>query len=218
MQVIFNGKNAPISDREQEYVVKKLARLSRYFREPREVYVTHSVQRNWQIVEMLVDLDGVMVRSEERTNDILTSVDAVVARLEKQVRRLKSRMRQHKGRPDAPLVAKVLTETPEPDMDTRDAERLPDAGAPGAGAPDDDGDAGFWTDYADAEEPEEAEPERTLVRRKRIAIKPMTADDAALQMDMLHHDFFAFVDVETNQASVLYRRRDGDYGLLELGA
>ncbi len=54
-----------------------------------------------------------------------------------------------------------------------------------------------------------------LVRRKTFPVKPMTLDEALLQMDLLGHDFFAFSNVETDSINVLYRRRDGDYGLLE---
>ena len=61
-----------------------------------------------------------------------------------------------------------------------------------------------------------SEPLPSIVRRKQVTVKPMTADEATLQMELLNHDFFAFVNAETGQPAVLYRRRDGDYGLLEL--
>jgi len=64
---------------------------------------------------------------------------------------------------------------------------------------------------------EEREEEHydTLVRTKRFAVKPMSADEAALQMDLLGHNFFVFRDAETNEVSVVYKRRGGGYGLLE---
>jgi putative sigma-54 modulation protein len=55
----------------------------------------------------------------------------------------------------------------------------------------------------------------TLVRSKRFPIKPMSAEEAAAQMDLLGHDFFVFVNAETEQVNVLYRRKDGNYGLIE---
>ncbi|OLZ10652.1 ribosome hibernation-promoting factor, HPF/YfiA family [Sulfobacillus thermosulfidooxidans] len=54
-----------------------------------------------------------------------------------------------------------------------------------------------------------------VVRRKTFPVKPMTLDEALLQMDLLGHDFFAFTNAETDSINVLYRRHDGDYGLLE---
>lgn len=178
MQITFTGKQVQTTDREREYAEKKLQRLSRYFNTARDAHVMHSVQRNWQIVEVQLDLNGTLLRAEERTPDFYASVDAVTDKLEQQVRRLKERIKHRKGRADAPTVASLLAELPE--------------------------------------ETTEAEPPPVVVRRKRIAIKPMTAEEAALQMDLLNHDFFAFVDAETEQASVLYRRKDGNYGLLEL--
>lgn len=63
-------------------------------------------------------------------------------------------------------------------------------------------------DHASFDEPE-------LVRRKTFPRKPMTVDEALLQMDMLGHDFFAFTNAETETINVVYRRQDGHYGLLE---
>ncbi len=63
-----------------------------------------------------------------------------------------------------------------------------------------------------AVEPEEA---HQLVRTKRFALKPMTVEDAIEQMDLLGHSFFLFIDAETHATCVVYKRNDGDYGLLE---
>ncbi|MFO7265673.1 MAG: ribosome-associated translation inhibitor RaiA [Bacillota bacterium] len=65
------------------------------------------------------------------------------------------------------------------------------------------------------EEGEGDESEPRVVRVKRFAFKPMTLDEAILQMELLGHDFFVFTDAETDEVHVLYRRRDGNYGLIE---
>lgn len=64
-----------------------------------------------------------------------------------------------------------------------------------------------------AASPEE-EPERAIVKTKRLNSKPMSADEAILQMELLGHDFFVFHDEDTEGTSVLYRRNDGNYGLI----
>lgn len=181
MQVTFTGKSVQVTDRERDYAEKKLQRLARYFNSARDAHVTHSVQRNWQIIEVVLDLDGTLLRAEERTQDVFSSIDAVTDKLEQQVRRLKEKVKRHKGRADAPSVASALAELPE-------------------------------TEAAAAEET----PPAAVVRRKRFAIKPMLVEEATLQMELLNHDFFAFTNADTSQVNVLYRRRDGDYGLLEL--
>ena len=65
------------------------------------------------------------------------------------------------------------------------------------------------------DEPLLDEGEPRLVRSKRFALKPMYLEEAELQMELLGHSFFVFLSAETGRVSVLYRRRDGDYGLLE---
>src|SRR5437762_2055285 len=60
---------------------------------------------------------------------------------------------------------------------------------------------------------EEGQPR--IVKTKQFAIKPMTPEEAALQMDLLGHEFFFFTNAETNRAAVVYRRNDGDVGLID---
>jgi putative sigma-54 modulation protein len=64
-------------------------------------------------------------------------------------------------------------------------------------------------------EGESAEPERLVVKKKRIDLKPMSEEEAILQLELLGHDFFLFSSDETGTTSLIYRRRDGDYGLLQ---
>lgn len=180
MKVTVTGKSTHPTDRQRDYAERKLQRLARYFQGAREAHLTYSAQRGRQIVEVQVDLDGILLRAEGRTQDFFASVDAVSEKLEQQVRRLKEKIRRHKGRADAPTVASLLAELPEDDPTG------------------------------------EAEAPSVVVRRKRIVLKPMSVDEASLQMELLTHDFFAFLNSETGQVSVLYQRREGDYGLLEL--
>jgi putative sigma-54 modulation protein len=108
----------------------------------------------------------------------------VTDKLEQQVRRLKDRLRSHRGRADAPTVAALLS------------ENLANGG--------------------ESDSPADAPSLPDVVRRKRFAIKPMTAEEASLQMELLNHDFFAFQDASSGQVHILYHRQDGNYGLLEL--
>lgn len=62
---------------------------------------------------------------------------------------------------------------------------------------------------------EEAEPADRVVRVKRFILKPQTIDEAVMQMNLLGHDFYVFTNAETNQVAVVYRRKDGNYGLIE---
>ncbi len=64
-------------------------------------------------------------------------------------------------------------------------------------------------------EEEAGEDGPQIVKTKQFSIKPMSAEEAALQMELIGHDFFVFRNAETNETNVIYRRRDGDYGLIE---
>lgn len=63
-------------------------------------------------------------------------------------------------------------------------------------------------------EPEAEEEEHSIIREKRFSVKPCSAEEAVLQMEMLGHSFFMFRDAETDEINVVYRRNDGNYGLL----
>ena len=62
---------------------------------------------------------------------------------------------------------------------------------------------------------EDEEDKPTLVKRKRFGLKPMSVDEAILQMELLRHNFFVFMDAESEEVSVVYKRKDGNYGLIE---
>jgi len=68
-------------------------------------------------------------------------------------------------------------------------------------------------EYIDEEPAEENAPQ--VVRHKTFPVRPMSVEDAAIQMELLGHDFFVFVNIETERTNILYRRKDGDLGLLE---
>jgi putative sigma-54 modulation protein len=71
---------------------------------------------------------------------------------------------------------------------------------------------GAWSE-AETESDNESEPQ--LVRSKSFTVKPMSPEEAAAQMDLLGHGFYVFMNAETEEVNVLYRRRDGNYGLIE---
>lgn len=183
MRITISGKTAQMTEPEREYAEKKLQRLSRYFRSAREAHLTYDTLRNWHIVEVQLDLDGTPLRAEERRDDVRTAIDAVADKLENQVRRLKEKIRSHKGRANVPTFASVLADMPDAAEENGDEPALP-----------------------------------RVVRQKRFAIRPMTVEEASLQIDLLNHDFFVFLNAETDEMNVVYRRRDGDFGLLEVEA
>ncbi|HOM72420.1 MAG TPA: ribosome-associated translation inhibitor RaiA, partial [Armatimonadota bacterium] len=75
MLVTVKGKNVEVTDALRRYAEKKVQKLEKYFRDIKEAQVTQSVQRNWHIVEVQLEGDGVLIRGEERSDDMYASID-----------------------------------------------------------------------------------------------------------------------------------------------
>lgn len=183
MQLQMYGKNIEITEALRDYVERKTNKLERYFDEPLHVQVTLSVQREKHIAEVTIPYNGLILRGEEATQDMYVSVDKAVEKIERQIRKYKTRINR-KLRKEETLIRPNLAET------------LPDNRV----TPDEIG-----------------EEEFPIVRVKRFTMKPMDVEEAVLQMNLLGHDFFVFRNAETEKTSVVYRRRDGGYGLIEPG-
>lgn len=174
MRISINGKNIEISDYLRDLAVKKVSKLERYFSADTEVQVTMSVERNRHIVEVTIPYGGGIIRGEEVTGDMYASIDNVIAKVERQIVRHRTKLEKN-------LKAEAFAE-----------EQLPD-----------------W--YADEDEQEGPH----IVKVKRFSVKPMSVDEAVLQMDLLGHSFFVFRNAETDSINVLYKRNDQNLGLIE---
>ena len=177
MRIIVKGKNMEVTDALQRYAEKKVQKLEKYFQNIKEAIVTQSTQRNWHIVEVMLEGDGIVLRGEERSDSMYASIDQVVEKLEKQVKRFKSKLTERAHLYAPPKETAAATSV------------MPEA-------------------------PAEEGPPR-IVRTKRFPLEPLPAEEAAMQMEMLGHDFYMFVNAETEQVNVIYRRQDGNYGLIE---
>ena len=123
-------------------------------------------------------MPGVILRAEETNKDMYAATDIVVEKLERQIRKYKTKVNR-KFRQEGSL--KTL----------------------------------FAENVTGSTSVEEEDGVIEIVRNKRFALKPMDAEEAILQMDMLGHNFFVFANAENDQVSVVYKRRDGRYGLIE---
>jgi putative sigma-54 modulation protein len=187
MLVTVKGKNVEVTDALKNYAEKKVQKLAKYFRELKEAQVTQSVQRKWHTVEIQLEGDGILLRGEERSDDMYVSIDQVVEKLERRVKKFKSK---HYG--------KATEDGPKEKEAARDHMV---AEAAGLQSLDD--------------MPDEDEFTPAIVRMKKHAFKPMSPQEAANQMELLHHDFFVFMNDDTEAMNVVYKRKDGNYGLIE---
>ena len=170
------GENIEVTDALRSYVEKRLNKLEKYFELSQDViaHVNLRVYRDRSAkVEVTIPLPYLVLRAEETTDDMYRSIDFVSEKLERQIRKYKTRVNR-KSR-----------------------------------------EKGLQDFFVEQRQEEKKPSEFDIVRNKRVSLKPMDPEEAILQMDMLEHDFFVFEDAETNGTSVVYRRNDGRYGLIE---
>lgn len=181
------GENIEVTQAIREYAEKKVAKLEKYFvNVPNATaYVNLKVYPDKTAkAEVTIPLSFMVLRAEETTPDLYASIDFVVDKLERQVRKYKTKINRksrEKGfeglKAEEHLIPVLEIEEPANDLDK--------------------------------------EVPLDIVRSKRISLKPMDSEEAVLQMNMLGHDFFIYTDANTEEISIVYRRKDGRFGLIE---
>lgn len=173
MKFNVNGKNVNVTDALKEKAIKKLGKIEKFFKSDAECNITFKVEKNRHICEVTIISTGLFIRAEETTNDMYASIDMVIDKLERQIRKNKTK-----------LGKRIRQESVIPDN-------------------------------FEIKEPIEEEQTYKVVKSKRFAIKPMSVEEAILQMNLLGHNFFVFSNAETEEVNVVYKRKDGNYGLIE---
>jgi putative sigma-54 modulation protein len=172
MQLSVTARNLEITPALRSYAEEKLTRLTKYLEQIVTVHVVLSVNKHRQTAEVTMRVRDLTIRAEEESDDLYSSIDLVVEKLERQILRYKERIMTHGAR-NAARGNRVSAEAPSPEEEPR------------------------------------------VVKNKRFAVKPVPMDEAIMQMNLLGHNFYVFRNSETEEVNVLYRRRDGHYGLIE---
>jgi putative sigma-54 modulation protein len=195
LDVSVSSRNVDLSESLRAAAIEKIGRLDRFLDGMERAEVHFFEERNPRIAEKVVcevtmEGHGHHVRAKVAAADTYASVDAAVAKLEHQLHKLKTKLvaRSHPRRRDPAALA-------------NSAAGATATAGPGSTAGSGDGVV-------------EEGPYR-IVRTKRFVTRPMSPDEAALQMDLLGHDFYFFANADTGQAAVVYRRRAGDVGLID---
>jgi putative sigma-54 modulation protein len=180
MNYVIRGNNLEVTEALRSFIEKKISRLEKYFDTPpsADAHIALSVIHDDHKVEVTIPFPGVLVRAEEKSADMYASIDLVVEKLERQIRKYKTKINR-KLRQEGSLRSQLVE-------NGNTANALVD---------------------------EEAEPK--VVRTKRFQLKPMDVEEAIIQMELLGHHFFVFFNAETDEVNVVYRRKDGRYGLIE---
>lgn len=171
MKLQFIGKNIEITDALKEITAKKFEKLDKFFSKDIEGKVTFSSVKNDKIFEATIYLpNSTILRAEESTSDMYTSIDIVLDNLERQIRKNKTKLQKKYQA-----------------LETIRFEKI-------------------------SEPVEEEEPK--IVRVKNFDVATMSEEEAILQIELLNHDFFIFKNTKDSKTNVLYKRKDGNYGLI----
>ena len=179
MEMIVKGRHMEVTDALRAYAEEKIGRISKYFDKIIKIEIAFIDEKNPSIeksktIEVTVFPKGPILRAKESSTDMYASIDMVVDKLERQIKRYKNKLsKSAKGSPKPGEMSAALVAVED-----------------------------------------EFEGPR-IVKVKQIAVKPMDAEEATQQMELLGHDFFVFTNADTDEVNVVYRRRDHNYGLIE---
>lgn len=174
MKFQIRGNKVKITDAMDAYIKEKIGKLDKYLENPNEVTasVVVSIRGKDQTVEVTIPVKKFILRAEDTHTDFYAAVDLTSEKLERQIRKNKTRMKK-----------KVNKEFVDFNMDFK----------------------------VEKEEEEKGK----IVKRKEIETKPMSEEEAILQMNLLGHSFFVFENMDTNRINILYKRKDEDYGIID---
>jgi putative sigma-54 modulation protein len=173
------GKNVEVSDAIHDYAERKLGKLAPQLADPTHVELELAVEKNPSIAdnhvaEATIWTKGPVLRARESSGDMKASIDLLVDKLERQVKRYRQK-RRHEHE--------------------RHHERSNGAVPTAASIPSQEG--------------------RVIVKTKQFVLNGMSPEEAVEQLELIGHDFFVFRNDESGEINVVYRRRDGNYGVIE---
>ncbi|MDO3379379.1 ribosome hibernation-promoting factor, HPF/YfiA family [Geoalkalibacter halelectricus] len=177
MQIAVTFRHMEASDPLRAYAEEKLERVKKYIEEPIDAQVVLSVEKKIRHrAEVALVAKGITIKGSEETNDMYAAVDAMVDKVERQLKRYKEKIKNHK-----PAAGRERTVQK--------------------------------TVFA-AESIDEGRGEPAIIRSHSFPVKPMSVEEAVMQMDLLQKEFLVFTDDESEAINVVYRRKDGNYGLI----
>lgn len=193
MQLSTTFRHMDASQAVREYTAERLEKIRKYFNKgPISAHAVFTVERGFHhVADLNITLpNGIAINAKETTEDMYSSIDLAAARIERQVRKWKEKIRDHKphGGPVATLRELVI---PADDIEPRQSltETPPSPAAIGAGY--------------------------RVIKDERFTARSMSIEDAVMQLNLLGDEILVFTDAATGTTSILHRRKDGDYGLIE---
>lgn len=173
MKLIVQGKGINLTDDVINYAEKRFSTAERFFENIQEVNLLISKERGLFKSEVTISMSGAVIRGESRTQDIYSSIDDVLDKTKRQIKKYKDGFIERR-RETKKFLEKVESESK--------------------------------VEYEEAPK---------IVKVKKFTLKPMDEEEAIMQMELLGHTFFVFLNSNTDKINVIYKRTDGNYGLIE---
>jgi len=208
VDVSISGRNVDVPIGVQDAVRSKIGNLDRFVYALDRADVVFREEKNPRIsdreeIEVTLEGHGHHIRTKVSGPDQLTAVERAVTKLEKQLRKVKTKVvKRHRPNSHRDGTRHPLARAATPDVMMEELEAL---------GPDDVGGAEF--DEVDVPAADLVVPR--IVKRKSFELFEMRPDAAIVRMQLLEHDFYLFRNVETGQPAVVYGREDGEYGLID---
>jgi putative sigma-54 modulation protein len=193
MQFSVTFRHMDATDALKAYAKERLEKIRKYFPDPIMIHVVMSTEKFHHTVDVNVQLhNGFKMAGTETTENMYSSIDLVSAKIERQVRRYKDKLRTHKVRDMTPLPVthSVITEHGEST------------------------DGGNGSTEVSASQAAQADSHVTI-KRETMHADPMSPSEAIMQLNLVDGAFLIFRNDQTGQISVVYKRDDGAYGLIE---
>ena len=186
MNITVTGRHMEMTDALKAYIQAGLEKIESHFDKAFEADIVLDVEKHRHIAEVNLHANGVRIHSKEASSDMYASVDAALAKLEKQIRKYKDRINRHQ-----PRTAREARDYHHAIISMDEENGIEQS------------------DTAVA-------VEHRIVEREKLSMKPMSVDEATLQLELVEDQpFLVFYNAESSEVNVLYSREDGTYGLIE---
>ena len=188
MQLNITFRHLDASDALKDYARDKVERVNKYLDRAGEAHVVLSMERHLHHADITIHAGAFVLRGREKSEDMYASLDLAMDKIERQLRRYKEKLKNHHGKERVHHRHNLMKEL----MVRHDVLEVQDP------------------------ESETAEPMGPrIIRSNEFLVKPMTVEEAVMQMDLMNNDFLVFTNSVSHEMNVVYRRKDGHYGLIE---
>jgi len=175
LEILIRGDKVKVTKAMNDYIIEKMGKLDKYISGSDKVKanVVIKIKPLGQKVEVTIPLKKFILRAEETQEDIYAAVDVIIDKIERQIRKNKTKLLSKKIKDNKDILFDAI------------------------------------------EDNELSDEKNVIVKRKKIDVKPMSEEEALIQMDLLGHNFYLFKDDKTLEPTLIYKREDGNYGIIE---